>query len=38
MQKELKKKINNYWKIANDNPKVTMGVIVVVAVIIAWVS
>tara|TARA_R100000315_G_C5152516_1_gene87456 strand:+ start:249 stop:365 length:117 start_codon:yes stop_codon:yes gene_type:complete len=38
MQKELKKKINNYWKIAKDNPKVTMGVIVVVAVIIAWVS
>ena len=30
--------IKKYWKIAKDNPKVTMGVIVVVAVIIAWVS
>ena len=38
MQKELKKKIKNYWKIAKDNPKVTMGFIIVVAIIITWVS
>ena len=32
--KDLKK----YWKIVKDNPKVTMGVIIVIAVIVAWVS
>ena len=32
--KDLKK----YWKIAKDNKKVVMGVIIVIAVIVAWVS
>ena len=32
------KKIYKYWKLAKDNPKVTMGVIIVIAVIISWVS
>tara|TARA_R100001163_G_scaffold30976_1_gene24317 strand:+ start:51 stop:152 length:102 start_codon:yes stop_codon:yes gene_type:complete len=32
--KDLKK----YWKIAKDNKKVVMGVIILVAVIISWVS
>nr|BAR38161.1 hypothetical protein [uncultured Mediterranean phage uvMED]BAR38214.1 hypothetical protein [uncultured Mediterranean phage uvMED] len=31
--KDLKK----YWKLAKDNKKVTMGVIIVVAVILTWV-
>ena len=32
------KKLKKNWKIAKDNPKVTMGVIIVLAVIISWVS
>ena len=32
------KKLKKYWKIAKDNPKVTMGVIIVLAIIISWVS
>ena len=32
------KNLKNYWKIAKDNTKVTMGVIIVIAVIISWVS
>jgi|TARA_R100000479_G_scaffold18108_1_gene6867 hypothetical protein len=32
--KDLKK----YWKIAKDNKKVVMAVIILVAVIISWVS
>jgi hypothetical protein len=32
--KDLKK----YWKIAKDNKKVVMGVIILLAVIISWVS
>ena len=31
--KELKK----YWKIAKENKKVTMGVIIVIAVLITWI-
>ena len=31
--KDLKK----YWKLAKDNKKVTIGVIIVVAVILTWV-
>ena len=31
--KDLKK----YWKLAKDNKKVTMGVIIVVVVILTWV-
>ena len=31
--KDLKK----YWKLAKNNKKVTMGVIIVVAVILTWV-
>ena len=31
--KDLKK----YWKLAKDNKKVTMGVIIVVAIILTWV-
>ena len=31
--KDLKK----YWKLAKDNKKLTMGVIIVVAVILTWV-
>ena len=31
--KDLKK----YWKLAKENKKVTMGVIIVVAVILTWV-
>ena len=31
--KDLKK----YWKLAKDNKKVTMGVIIVLAVILTWV-
>ena len=38
MQKELKKKIKNYWNLAKENPKVAMGVIIVIAIIITWVS
>ena len=36
-EKEMKN-LKKYWKIAKDNPKVTMGVIIVLAVIISWVS
>jgi len=36
-EKEMKN-LKKYWKIAKDNPKVTMGVIIVIAVIISWVS
>tara|TARA_S200000501_G_C20432251_1_gene572820 strand:- start:163 stop:264 length:102 start_codon:yes stop_codon:yes gene_type:complete len=32
------KNLKKYWKIAKDNPKVTMGVIIVITVIISWVS
>ena len=32
------KNLKKYWKIAKDNPKVNMGVIIVIAVIISWVS
>ena len=32
------KNLKKYWKIAKDNQKVTMGVIIVIAVIISWVS
>ena len=32
------KNFKKYWKIVKDNPKVTMGVIIVIAVIVAWVS
>ena len=32
--KDLKK----YWKIVKDNQKVDMGVIIVLAIIISWVS
>ena len=32
--KDLKK----YWKIAKDNKKVVMGVIIDLAIIISWVS
>jgi len=32
--KDLKK----YWKIAKDNKKVVMGVIILLAIIISWVS
>ena len=35
-EKEMKN-LKKYWKIAKDNPKVTMGVIIVIAVIISWV-
>ena len=31
--KELKK----YWKIAKENKKVAMGVIIVIAVLITWI-
>ena len=31
--KELKK----YWKIAKENKKVTMGAIIVIAVLITWI-
>ena len=31
--KELKK----YWKIAKENKKVTMGVIIVIAVLLTWI-
>ena len=30
--------LKKYWKIAKDNKKVVMGVIILVAVIISWVS
>ena len=36
-EKEMKN-LKKYWKIVKDNPKVTMGVIIVIAVIISWVS
>tara|TARA_B100000035_G_C20886850_1_gene503081 strand:+ start:251 stop:352 length:102 start_codon:yes stop_codon:yes gene_type:complete len=29
--------LKKYWKLANDNKKVTIGVIIVVAVILTWV-
>ena len=32
------KNLKKYWKIVKDNPKVTMGVIIDIAVIISWVS
>ena len=32
------KNLKKYWKIVKDNRKVTMGVIIVIAVIISWVS
>ena len=32
------KNLKKYWKIVKDNPKVTMGVIIVIAVIVALVS
>ena len=32
------KNFKKYWKIVKDNPKVTMGVIIVISVIVAWVS
>jgi hypothetical protein len=31
--KELKK----YWKIAKENKKVTMGAIIVIAILITWI-
>ena len=31
------KYLKKYWKLAKDNKKVTMGVIIVVAVILTWV-
>ena len=31
------KNLKKYWKLAKDNKKVTMGVIIVVAVILTWV-
>tara|TARA_B100000214_G_scaffold374300_1_gene356630 strand:- start:1548 stop:1649 length:102 start_codon:yes stop_codon:yes gene_type:complete len=32
------KNYKKYWKIVKDNPKVAMGVIIVLAIIISWVS
>ena len=32
------KQLKQYWKIANDNPKVTAGVIIAIVVIIAWIG
>jgi|TARA_R100000081_G_C4687967_1_gene100979 predicted negative regulator of RcsB-dependent stress response len=29
--------LKKYWKLAKDNKKVTIGVIIVVAVILTWV-
>ena len=32
------KNLKKYWKIVKDNRKVAMGVIIVLAIIISWVS
>ena len=32
------KNLKKYWKIVKDNTKVGMGVIIVLAIIISWVS
>ena len=37
-EEEKMKNLKKYWKIVKDNPKVAMGVIIVLAIIISWVS
>ena len=31
------KQLKKYWKIAKENKKITMGVIIVIAVLLTWI-
>ena len=35
-EKEMKQ-LNKYWKLAKENKKVTMGAIIVIAVLLTWI-
>ena len=31
------KQLNKYWKLAKENKKVTMGAIIIIAVLLTWI-
>ena len=32
------KQLKKYWKMAKDNPKVSMGIIIAIVIVITWIK